>query len=72
MDSETMKVFLFALGIYCFGCVSALLYFILGRSPFLDEHNLKWPVVFFWPLLVFWPPFALADTLIKWIIRKRR
>lgn len=55
-----MSSLLLVFGIYGLGCLLALLFFIFGSVPALNERNWPWPVIFFWPLLVFWPLHGLA------------
>lgn len=52
-------------GIYGFGCLLMMVYFLIGRTPALTERNWPWPVIFLWPLLVLWPVHALAGRFIK-------
>jgi len=60
-----MTTFLIYFGIYSFGCFSMMLFFLVGRTPALNERNWSWPVIFLWPLLVLWPIHALAGLFIK-------
>jgi len=60
-----MPSLLIGFGIYGLGCVAAMLFFMFGSVPALNERNWRWPVVFFWPLLAFWPLYALTGCFIK-------
>jgi len=59
-------------GIYSFGCFFTMVYFLVGRTPVLNERSWPWPVIFLWPLLVFWPIHALAGLFIKRKTRKEK
>jgi hypothetical protein len=67
-----MNSFWIYFGIYSFGCLFMLVYFLIGRTPALNERSWPWPVVFLWPLLVFWPVHALAGHFIKRSTRKQK
>jgi hypothetical protein len=65
-----MKIFLIVLAIYGSGCALMLWFFMVGRTPALNERNWPWPVIFLWPLLAFWPVHALAGYYISRKTRK--
>jgi hypothetical protein len=67
-----MYLFLTGFAIYGLGCALTMWFFMMGRTPALNERNWRWPVIFLWPLLVLWPVHALAGHYIKCKTRKRK
>jgi hypothetical protein len=67
-----MITFCIYFGIYSFGCLFMMIYFLIGRNPALDERTWSWPVIFLWPRLVLWPVHALAGRYIKHNTRKEK
>jgi len=67
-----MKLFLIGFAAYWLGCALTMVFFMVGRTPTLNERNWPWPVVFLWPLLALWPIHLLAGLYIRRRIRRQK
>jgi len=67
-----MTSFWIYFSMYGFGCFSTMVFFMVGRTPALNERNWPWPVIFLWPLLLLWPIHALAGIFIKRTTQKQK